>query len=544
MLQYIQDQTQKNKSDLYDHIYEAYHMLNAKFQRGLHIIIAGDTNELNLNPILSLSHKMLQVVKQPTRYNPTTGEGSLLDPIITTLAKYYQEPECIDPLDADNSRKGKNSDHQIVVMSPIYSIENKSARENRMIKSRPFTKLGLDKMINWLMEENWICVFSKVSAHEKALNLQNLLLEKYHLFFPEKIQRFTNEDQPWMSSFLKKLDRKRKRVYKKERKSLKWEKINKLFKSKIKEAKQKFYKNFIADLKVKNPAKWYSSLKRICSYEKNKREELVISDISHLTNEEQVELIADKFASIQNQYEPINQDKIKLSVSSAFIFPTFSCNEVWMELIKLNPRKSTIIGDIPPKNLKSVAAYITEPLTDVISTAIKRGEYPSIYKQEIITPIPKVFPCSSVDQLRNISGLFQLDKIIEKLISELIIEDMCKSRDVSQYGNKPKTSIQHYLINLLHRILETTDKNTMKEKFAIIATMIDWNSAFNRQDHTLGVQSFIDNGVRSSLIPLLISYFKDRKMKVNFHGVYYKERNLNSGVHKVQHFGILESIKL
>ena len=38
----------KSKSDLYDHIYDAYHSLSSKYQRGLHFIIAGDTNELNL----------------------------------------------------------------------------------------------------------------------------------------------------------------------------------------------------------------------------------------------------------------------------------------------------------------------------------------------------------------------------------------------------------------------------------------------------------------------------------------------------------------
>ena len=31
----------KNKSDFYDHIYEAYHYLNSKYPKGLHIIIAG-----------------------------------------------------------------------------------------------------------------------------------------------------------------------------------------------------------------------------------------------------------------------------------------------------------------------------------------------------------------------------------------------------------------------------------------------------------------------------------------------------------------------
>ena len=69
---------------------------------------------------------------------------------------------------------------------------------------------------------------------------------------------------------------------------------------------------------------------------------------------------------------------------------------------------------------------------------------------------------------------------------------MKQKRDISQFGNKKNTSIQHYLIKLIHRILESTEKNTVKDKFAVIATMIDWKSAFPRQDHTLGVQSFIN----------------------------------------------------
>ena len=114
---------------------------------------------------------------------------------------------------------------------------------------------------------------------------------------------------------------------------------------------------------------------------------------------------------------------------------------------------------MPPKFLKTVAAYIAEPFTDIVNTSIVNGEYPNIYKHEIITPVPKVYPCSSLDQLRNISGLFQFDKVMEKLISKLIISDMRSSRDVSQYGNSPKISIQHYLKKLIHKILESTHKN-------------------------------------------------------------------------------------
>ena len=50
----------KHKSDLLDHISESYHTLRvrSKYGQGLHFCIAGDTNELKLNSILSLNSNM------------------------------------------------------------------------------------------------------------------------------------------------------------------------------------------------------------------------------------------------------------------------------------------------------------------------------------------------------------------------------------------------------------------------------------------------------------------------------------------------------
>ena len=50
----------RNKTDLIDHMAEAYNILCTKYQGGLHFIIAGDTNDLNLTPILSLSPNLLK----------------------------------------------------------------------------------------------------------------------------------------------------------------------------------------------------------------------------------------------------------------------------------------------------------------------------------------------------------------------------------------------------------------------------------------------------------------------------------------------------
>ena len=70
--------------------------------------------------------------------------------------------------------------------------------------------------------------------------------------------------------------------------------------------------------------------------------------------------------------------------------------------------------------------------------------------------------------------------------------------------------------------------------------MIDWKQAFDCQCHKLGIQSFINNGVRSSLIPILINYFMNRKMKVKWNGCTSKEKHFNGGGAQVGLLGILE----
>ena len=129
---------------------------------------------------------------------------------------------------------------------------------------------------------------------------------------------------------------------------------------------------------------------------------------------------------------------------------------------------------------------------------------------------------------------------MEKLISQLIISDMETSMDPAQYGNSQGISIQHYLIQMIHQILMAVDNNAKGEVCAVIANLIDWNNAFPRQCPKLGVESFIKNGVRPSLIPLLINYFQGREMMVKWHGTTSAPRKINGGGPQGTTLGILE----
>ena len=86
-------------------------------------------------------------------------------------------------------------------------------------------------------------------------------------------------------------------------------------------------------------------------------------------------------------------------------------------------------------------------------------------------------------------------------------------RDLSQYGNESGVNINHLLVSMIHRILTALDKNSANDKNAAILTMIDYKRAFENQSHILGIQSFINNGVRKSLIPVLINFYSNRKIR-------------------------------
>ena len=77
--------------------------------------------------------------------------------------------------------------------------------------------------------------------------------------------------------------------------------------------------------------------------------------------------------------------------------------------------------------------------------------------------------------------------------------------------------------------MTSLDRNSVKEANAAIVHFIDWQQAFDRQCPKLAINSFIKNGVRKSLIPVLTNYFQDRKMQVKWHGEISTIRNMPGG---------------
>ena len=147
-------------------------------------------------------------------------------------------------------------------------------------------------------------------------------------------------------------------------------------------------------------------------------------------------MIADKFASVSNEYSKLKDDDIDIPKFDVKDIPQFSKVEVLNVLEGLNTRKSNVVGDVPAMIFKKFSDKLVSPVTDVINASVLQGIWPDICKLEIVTPVPKEHPTKSIDDLRNISVLTNLNKIFEKLIIGLIVKDMKNKIDPSQYANQ------------------------------------------------------------------------------------------------------------
>ena len=199
-------------------------------------------------------------------------------------------------------------------------------------------------------------------------------------------------------------------------------------------------------------------------------------------------------------------------------------------LKSINQNAATVKEDIPVKLFTRFSSHLSMPLTHIINCMFEQQVYPQLWKREIISPIPKSSDSDiGMKQLRPISGLLTCSKIADKVLSQYILSDMGVRFDKQQYGNQKGMSINHLLINMLHKILLSVDKNSEKEKYAVVLTFLDFSQAFERQNHKRGVQSFIENGVRPELIPILISFFQNRDIQVKWNGIFSSPLTVTGG---------------
>ena len=205
---------------------------------------------------------------------------------------FQPPPTTLLPFEQDNNSKGKASDHNVIIVAPKVDPNYKLERHKKVIHIRPQPTSKVAEFMRDVGTKNWNAVFETEDPHSKAENFHEMLLYSLNKHLVEKTVKMTLLDKPWFNPALKMKFNEMQKEYFKNKKSVKWKKLRKNFRSaKIKACKE-FYTQFVTDMKTIKPSLYHKTAKRLGGLNQNAQESLVIECLEGINPKEQVQRVA------------------------------------------------------------------------------------------------------------------------------------------------------------------------------------------------------------------------------------------------------------
>ena len=511
---YYSPPNSRKNMKLTDHIVSTLHMLNTQYPDSP-MILGADKNSMDIRPILNCGLRMKQIVDLPTR------QGKILDILIMNIPQFYNSPIVIPPVPCDDPTAGVPSDHSVPVCYPHTDRHNPPLRRYKTVTYRPLPDSSIRQFGQWIMSEDFTGIDDDLSATDHAIELENLLTNNLNKFCPEKKMKVGSQDKPFINFELKQLSRRRQREYNKRGKTAKYKQLSTLFDEKYKAAAKLHLRTKVDALKETKPGKAYKILKDMGAQPGDCTDSHTFTLPTHhnLSALESAECISEHFASISNEYQPLNldllPDRVRQKLEAKSNPPVISEHECYEKIKSAKKPQSGVPRDLPREIIKEFSVELANPLHKLLNKIVKSATWPKQWRTEYITPIGKIPQPESEDDLRPIALTAFFSKVMEQFVVMWLLEIIGDQIDFRQYGGTKGNSISHYLIEFINFILYNQDN---KDPTAVLACLIDFSKAFNRQDHNILITKLSDMGVPSWLLKLVIAFLKERSMIVRYKG--------------------------
>lgn len=213
--------------------------------------------------------------------------------------------------------------------------------------------------------------------------------------------------------------KKRNRLYKKEERSPNWKTAKKHTDKLLSKSKNEYYNRIKDKLTEKDAHKLpYRAIMELKGGERPKP-----WDVSCLypdkTEEDLVNMLADYFNSISNEIKPLQGQDVPTSWEKTY--PLLAPYEVSQRIKSNKKPKSMVGGDLFPATVNKYHDLLAIPLTKIYNLVLHTQLWPSQWKLESVTIIPKTNYSSTPGECRNISCTPLFSKILESYMMERIL---------------------------------------------------------------------------------------------------------------------------
>ena len=174
------------------------------------VILAGDRNDMDINLLCTLDPTLRQLVRGFTNKN----KDKVLDVVYTDCPNLFQEPTILPPMQVDEGKVGKDSDHAGVQVLPRTNLAREGGAVREKVRVRPFPESGIISFGFSLIEEDWSGMveddMSSADMVDKFVSLNDNMVDS---MFPEKEIQVGPGDLPYFTEELRQLKRQRLRAY-------------------------------------------------------------------------------------------------------------------------------------------------------------------------------------------------------------------------------------------------------------------------------------------------------------------------------------------
>ncbi|CAB4001729.1 Hypothetical predicted protein [Paramuricea clavata] len=159
--------------------------------------------------------------------------------------------------------------------------------------------------------------------------------------------------------------------------------------------------------------------------------------------------------------------------------PIPSIGQVKKALNTLKVKKATGIDGIPAWFLKQYSEDLAPVAHNIITSSIIQCKYPTLYKQALITPVPKTTPPKNIEtDFRQISVLPQIAKVLEKIQLQLNCADLTLKNNQHAFlkGRSTTSVLTEMSQNSLTKpkTLRTAEKASMPFSLTLAKRLIWW----------------------------------------------------------------------
>ena len=406
---------------------------------------------------------------------------------------------------------------------PIYVIVKFSKPRNTSFERHIwyYDKGDYNALRNKARQTDWDSLHDN-DINTYANNISNHIVDIAAECIPNKTVRIKPSEPPWITTYIKRYIRKRKRSYKKAKRTNShqdWQKFKTLRNKTtqiIRDAKQTFYDNIAAKLTSNSISSkgWWSILKSFIK-PNNKASIPPIEDNDQVyTNEHDKANILNSFFQSQSFLDDRDAPLpaiLPTTLESELNTIVLITDEVESVLKILPVGKATGPNGLSNRILRELSHELSIPYCSLFNQSLDTGDVPSSYKEANVCPVPKKGDLSIVSNYRPISLLNSEDKVIERLIFKHLYNHLRDNNILSslQFGFIPGDSTVNQLTYLYNVFCQALDSG--KE---VRAVFCDISKAFDRVWHAGLLLKLQAAGVTGKVLAWFKSYLSDRRQRV------------------------------